>query len=148
MPTSAEAITRSRIATIAATVTGFTAGRIKLGIVDLSASSETWQTIVADGAYLVILPAESPGLGNPEGTRAEFRVRMKVYFGITADAAYDFTAIEDIVFALRNALALKSNWTDASAPEDIVVLPPRPKKNLKPLVYMYELQAAFMACTA
>lgn len=145
MAVTTQVNTRNRIKSIAEVASGLTSATIKLGIVDLSASSEVWKNITTT-RYVVIGPAETVEF-EPATGRTAFRVVTRIYFGFAADADYDLTAIEDVIFNFQDDLIDPANWSGyAPAPIGVRIGKPRLKRKVKPIVGMYEIELVFPSC--
>ena len=143
MANSREAATRLRIKAIGDNVAGLSAGRIVLGLVDLADEDGFFRDLGATDPYLVIHPAEQTAFS--AGSRlSSFDVECLLYFGFPADQDFDFTAIEDIVFALRDALADDANWTDAPYPTGGIKISKPELARLKPVVGLYRITLSFL----
>lgn len=145
MPTK-ETLTRDRLAVLAAAVDGMDADRIELGQVDLIAENlqDFFKDIASDGPFLVIGPAEQTGI-EYEPHKADFDILCELYFGFPNDASYDFKAIEEIVFPLRDAFVKVSNYTgqSISAPVSWSTSKPEVLRKHKPCVGRYEIKLTF-----
>lgn len=120
-----QVLTRKKAQVIAQAVSGITNTRVKLGIVDDTSLSTFFSDMVNSGPYVVIEPAIDSDF-EMQAQLGDFEVPVLLWFGWTANAAYDFTAIENIKIALRTALATASNWrpgngTDGAIPQHISV---------------------------
>jgi hypothetical protein len=143
MAHSREAATRLRIQAIAQDVPGLNAQRIVLGLVDLADEDGFFRDLGTSDPFLVIHPAEQTAFS--AGSRlSSFDVECLLYFGFPADQDYDFTAVEDIVFALRDALADDANWTDAPYPTGGLKISKPELAKLKPVVGLYRLTLSFL----
>jgi hypothetical protein len=143
VPTSREAATRLRIQAIAGEVNGLSAGRIALGLVDLADEEGFFRDLGVTDPYLVIHPAEQTSFSAASRLNG-FDVECLLYFGFPADQDFDFTAIEDIVFALRDALCADEHWTDAPYPTGGIKISKPELAKLKPVVGLYRLTLSFL----
>jgi hypothetical protein len=140
-----ETKTRTRLAAIGLG-NGIGAGRAILGLRDLVAADEKdfFESLVADGPLLLIGPATWTG-GEYQPPKAQFRVRCELYFGFVNDASYDFKAIEEILYALANALCKASNYAGQSVPPPVAWSLDGPQlfTGHKPIVGKYEIALTF-----
>lgn len=145
MPNVEEVTTRLRLKTIADNVTSLDATRNVLGAVDIDADTDFLATMITEGPYLVIKPASMTEFTlNP--VRNQFEIECELLFGFPADEDYTYVAIENIVFALRNAWALSDNYTDVSMPVTMTLSAPETRFDLSPVIGSYKFLMGFVGC--
>ena len=148
MPTvSKVALTRENIKAIADAVSGLTAARNVLGVDDIGATTEFFNTIVSSGPYLQIRPAKVSNVDVTSFMKS-FSIECRLYFGYTNDADYTYTAIEDVLYTvttgLIDALLTTANWTTLAVPQSIDGIDePEILSNKKPAVGMYTIVLNF-----
>lgn len=104
---------RNRIKAIAATVDGLTASRIKLGYVNFANNEEFFNSLPADGFFLVIHDSDNTSFD--AGTlHGDYTIMLTLYYGFQKNQDYDFTSIEDTYEELRDELIDQTNWDGIS----------------------------------
>ena len=95
------------------------------------------------GPAFFVMPAEMTGF-SASSRLSEYTVDCLLYFGFPYDADYDFTAIENIAFAVRNALVAPEAWTDAPYPTGGLTMSKPELLDLRPMVGLYRFALSFM----
>lgn len=144
-PTSCYARARLAIKAIADETAGLTAARNKLGLDDLAISNTFLKSLVSDGPYLLVCPAK---IGPLDMTTklTTYEVKAKLYFGIAGDTDYDFTAIEDLIYAFKTGILTQSNWAGVTIPQGVEIEEPELKTDVKPILGLYIFTFKFMGC--
>jgi hypothetical protein len=77
-----------------------------------------------------------------------FVVVCELWFGFAANASYDFTAIEDVLYSsLLPALTTESNYSDVGPPMDVQEIEePEIDKSQDPIVGKYQITLSFKGC--
>ncbi len=119
---------------------------VGLGIADQGAGTDFFQNIKPQGFHIV-LPAKNSSWNGQTGY-FDILLTIRMYFTQQSDGAtQDFKAIEDVWTAVRDALKTTANWTaqGQSAPDSMTITGPTPRSDLKPMVFMYEIDMVFPA---
>lgn len=147
MPTSCYAKARTALKAIADATSGFSAARNKLGLDDLVITDTFLKSLVADGPYLLICPAKIGPLEVPIGD-SMYEVKAKLYFGIAGDTDYDFTAIEDLIYALKTNALIADAWVTAGGtiPQRFEIDEPNVQTDVKPIIGVYIFTFHFTGC--
>jgi hypothetical protein len=103
--------------------------------------------VITCSPWVIIRPTEMPAFSEFEmlGT---YNVEIIVYAGFIYDANQNFYALEDTLFAIRDAVADPDNWTSAGvAPPALGITIEGPNNlNLKPVVSCWKLKGSWKTC--
>lgn len=140
-------LTRERVRTILATVTGLTtAGQIVLGTKDFAANVEFLNTIVTNGPFVVIgKPARDRG---QSGGIFEWTIPIKYFAGYADDADNDYKSIDDTLELAMIALNNMASYTDCYKPFQGIETSEPEELSEKPRVVMHEITLRGMGSDA
>lgn len=117
--TSRIAIVRSQIQTFLGGLSGLSADRVKLGIIDQDPGDEFFQDLVSNGYFIKIGPGVQTHYSHAENV-SEFNIEVVLYFPIPPKSDFDFLAVEDLAFHdIRNALGLSTNYPTSAPAKNI-----------------------------
>lgn len=109
------------------------------------ASASSGGTVSA-GPCLTVRPARTSF--NMTTQTRNFIVVCELWFGFAANASYDFTAIEDVLFSsVLPALTTEGNYSDCAPPVEVQDIDePEIDKNQDPIVGKYVITLTFKGC--
>lgn len=127
---------RTAVQTASRTVAPFssTTAQVVLGNYDWSAGTNFFANILTTGPWLFVLP--SSGEADGQHFNGQFRFPVDLVYGFAGDAAYDWTAIEDIMALLIQAWVRYSEFVSGLSlgPLRIEWTEPEVRSDLKPIV--------------
>jgi hypothetical protein len=92
--------------------------------------------------YASIGPAEQNSHAGQIG-HGQFNVRVKLWFCFASATAYDFKAVEEVLWSLREALNTVGNYTNCAAPLETRIAGPKLDRRKNPILGRYDLDLVF-----
>lgn len=127
---------RTGLQTVARTVAPFsgTTAQVVLGNYDWAAGTNFFANIVTTGPWIFILPVS--GSADGQTFNSDFHVNADLIHGFPNDAAYDWTAIDDIKALLIAAWVQASQFVHGAVlgPFGVEFGDPEVRSDLKPVV--------------